>query len=201
MFNSLVEEALRQNNIAAILTKAFLMCAARKMSHFSMSQSSPDSSAIPCGAHLVGFSCLCFSQSTLLALPLPCPPVFLSLSLPLSIWQSTHAKSSCSEQRCLLMKTQGKCSGNYFHFVKDGAILFFCVQHDQAQLFAQFNTNCLTNGFSSSVFPQPLLRLQLCWDYVRSCNLFARACQKKMELCIVKNIDVILLMLFYFRQI
>lgn len=140
------------------------MYAAWKMCHFTMSLSSPDSSAIPCGAHLVGFSYLCFSQSTLLALPLL---LFLSLSfflyLAFSLRQSTHAKSSCSEQRCLLMKTQGKCAGNCFHFVKDGAILFFCVQHDQAQLFAQFNTNALTNGFSSAVFPQPLPPLQLCW--------------------------------------
>lgn len=151
------------------------------MSHFSTSLSSPDSSDIPCGAHLVGFPCLCFSQSLLSASPKSyssSPLSFFiasSLYLSFSLRQSTHAKSSCSEQRCLLMKTQGKCSGNCFHFVKDGAILFLCVRHDQAQLFAQFNTKLPYR----SVFPQPVLPLQLCRDCVHSYNLFALAYQMK----------------------
>ena len=128
------------------------------MSHFSTSLSSPDSSDIPCGAHLVGFPCLCFSQSLLSASPKSyssSPLSFFiasSLYLSFSLRQSTHAKSSCSEQRCLLMKTQGKCSGNCFHFVKDGAILFLCVRHDQAQLFAQFNTKLPYRSFFLSLF-------------------------------------------------
>lgn len=123
----------------------------KKKSHFSMSLSPLDSSTIPCGAHLVGFSCLCFSQSMLFALsPHPLSLIlYLAFSLYLfSLRQSIHAKSGCSELMCRLMKTQGKCTGNCFHFAEDGAILFFCVQHDQAQLFAQFNTNSLINEFS-----------------------------------------------------
>lgn len=163
------------------------MYAACKMTHFGTSLSSPDSSDIPCGAHLVGFPCLCFSQSLLLASPQSSSSssfssffIASSLYLSFSLRQSTHAKSSCSEQRCLLMKTQGKCSGNCFHFVKDGAILFLCVRHDQAQLFAQFNTELPYRWILALLF---FLSLFFHYSFARDCvhsyNLFARAYQMK----------------------
>lgn len=159
MFNSLVEEALRQNNIAAILTKAFLMCAARKMSHFSMSQSSPDSSAIPRGAHLVGFSCLCFSQSTLLALPLPCPLSFF-LCLFLSLSGKVHTQSQVVRNSGVSWwKPRGNVLGITFILLKTGPFFSF--------VFSMTRHSCLHNSIPTALqmdFP-PLFFLSLYFAY------------------------------------
>lgn len=101
---------------------------------------------------------------------------FLSLS-----GNARSPKWGRSEQQRLAMererkekKTQGKCSGNCFHFVKDAAILFpFCVGHGQPQLFTRFNTDRTTNGFSLLCLhpPQPqtpFFPRQLCGHYVHS---------------------------------
>lgn len=106
------------------------MYAAWKMSHFSMSLSSPDSSAIPCGAHLVGFSFLCFSQWTLLG-----PPLFLS---------GKEHTWSCSEQWCLsLKKPRGNVLGIAFILLKTGPSFSF--------VFSTTTHSCLHNSI-----PTPL---------------------------------------------
>lgn len=71
------------------------MLLGKKTSHFSMSLSSLDSSAVPCGTHLVGFSCLCFSQSMLFALSPHPPSLSYSLSLFLPVSFRSQAKYTC----------------------------------------------------------------------------------------------------------
>lgn len=152
------------------------------MSHFSMSLSSADISAIPCGAHLDGFPCLCFSRSTLLALP-PHSSLSLSLSLSLSIHPSVSGKVHPQSQ---VVESSGvswwKPRGNVlviaFILLKMGPFFSF--------VFSTARHSCLHNSIPTAlqmdfppVFLQPLLPLQICGDYLHSCNLLALAYQKK----------------------
>lgn len=63
-------------------------------------------SFIPCGAHLAGLSFV-LAYRRLTTSPLSYF-IYLFLSLSSSLRQSIQAKSSCSEQRCLVMKNPGE---------------------------------------------------------------------------------------------
>lgn len=122
------------------------------------------------------FGVFCFSQSTALALPcflfLLTPPhaLFLALSLVHFLSMKVQTQSQAvTNSGVSWWKPRGNVLGIAFILLKT-RLLFFCFQHDQAQLFAQFSADSLTNGFSSRVLSQPLASLQLCWDYMLSCN-------------------------------
>lgn len=124
VLNSLVEEAPgRTTPISAVSQNAFSLRRLAKWKCLISTCHYQPRTVLPSPVALIylAFPRLCLNQSTPFAQP-PSTPllffIFMSFSLSFSLRQSRHAKSSCSEQRCLLMKTQGKCAGNCFHFVK-----------------------------------------------------------------------------------
>lgn len=124
-----------------------------KILQFSMSQSCLDNADLPCNAHLVVFSPCCWPPSS-------SSTYFFIYRFPF-IFRS-QAKYTC---RVKLYRTvaspdenPGEMCWKLLSFcLRRGPFISFCVQCSQAQLFAQFNTNCLTNILSCSVlFFQPV---------------------------------------------
>ena len=118
----------------------------------------------PCGAHLVGFSCLCFSQSTLLALPTSSPSLLLALSLAHSIYLSlsgkVHTQSQVVENSSVSWwKPRGNVLGIAFILLKMGPLFSF--------VFSTTRHSCLHNSIPTALqmdFP-PLFFLNLFFPY------------------------------------